>query len=114
MSRRNDFHEKLKEFLGSDAVYFNPPTGFKLKQYPCIVYNRSKLNVLYANNNPYLMYQPYSVTLICKSVDEGEPWYEEGSDDALFRKLIKFFPNCSHERHFVNEGLSHDVFNVYY
>lgn len=114
MSRRNELHEKLVEFLGSDAVYFNPPTGYKLKQYPCIVYSRAKLDTNYANNNTYLLFQPYEVTLICKSVDEGEPWYDAESEDALYRKLVKAFKYCKHNRHFINEGLSHDVYTIYY
>lgn len=114
MSRRNIFHEKLVEFLGSDAVYFNPKTGFKIQQYPCIVYNRAKLSALYANNQTYLLGQPYEVTLICKSVDEGEPWRDPDSEDALFRKLIKTFPKCSHNRQFNSDGLSHDVFTIWF
>ena len=113
MSRRNELHEKLIEFLGSDNVYFNPPTGFKLK-FPCIVYNRTKLDVRHANNNAYLLFQPYQVTYISKSVDDGEPWYDEDSSDATYRKLVRFFPYCSHERYFVNEGLSHDVYTIFY
>lgn len=114
MSKRNILHEKFQEFLGSDAVYFNPPAGFKLKQYPCIVYNRSKLDVKYANDQTYLMLQPYDVTLICKSVDEGEPWHDEDSDDALYRKFQQAFRTCSHNRHFVNDGLSHDNYTIWY
>jgi len=114
MSRRNQLHEKLVEFLGSDAVYFNPPTGFKLKQYPCIVYSRTKLDTERANDRTYLLFQPYQVTLICKSVDEGEPWRDEDSADALYRQLVSYFPHCSHNRHFINEGLSHDVYTIYY
>lgn len=114
MSRRNELHDKLVEFLGSNAVYFNPMTGFKIQQYPCIVYTRSKLQAKYANNNAYLLFQPYEVTLICKSVDEGEPWRDAESDDALFRKLLKSFKYCEHNRHFVNDGLSHDVFTIWF
>lgn len=114
MSRRNVLHEKLEEFLGSNAVYFNPPSGFKIKQYPCIVYNRSSMKVKYADNQAYFVTQPYDVTLICKSVDEGEPWHDEGSDDALYRKLLLTFPCCSHNRHFVNDGLSHDNYTIWY
>ena len=114
MSRRNELHDKLREFLGSDAVYFNPPTGFKIKQYPCIVYNRERMEVNYADDNPYLLFQPYSITLICKSVDEGEPWRDPDSDDALYRKFQKSFRKCSHDRHFISDGLSHDVFRLWY
>jgi hypothetical protein len=114
MSRRNELHEKLKDFLGSDAVYFNPPTGFKIKQYPCIVYNRESSDVKFANDHPYLIFQPYSITLICKSPDEGEPWRDENSDDALYRRFIKSFDKCTHDRHFISDGLSHDVYKLWY
>ena len=113
MSRRNELHEKFEEFLGNKNVYFNPPKSLML-QYPCIVYNRESTMVKYANDDPYLLFQPYSVTLICKSVDEGEPWYTEGSDDALYRRFLKSFRKCSHDRHFVSDGLSHDVFKLWY
>ena len=114
MSRRIELDDKLKEFLGSEEVYFNPPTGFKMKRYPCIVYNREPAVTKHANDGSYLLFQPYSITLICKSVDEGEPWYTPDSDDALYRKFLKTFPKCAHDRHFVSDGLAHDVFRIWY
>ena len=114
MSRRNELHEKLEDFLGSDSVYFNPPPGFKIKQYPCIVYNRESASVNFANDHPYLIFQPYSIALICKSPDEGEPWRDENSEDALYRRFLKYFDKCSHDRHFISDGMAHDVFKLWY
>ena len=49
--KRTDLHEILKEILGSDNVYFQPPESYKM-EYPCIVYERSALTTRFADNNP--------------------------------------------------------------
>ena len=102
MSRRKELHSKLEEFLGSNSVYFNPPSNHKILEYPCIVYSRASLKTGYANNKPYLLKDTYEITLITKNPDEGESWLDPDSEDALYRKFEKTFIFCRHGRHFVN------------
>lgn len=99
--RRLQLHEILVGILGSRFVYFQPPTG-ALMQYPCIVYNRERADVKFANNMLYLYKQRYSVTLIDQDVD---------SDKIL--KLASL-PLSAHERWFAADNLNHDVFNLYF
>ena len=126
MGLRSDFHEKLAACMYSLGrwlwdpfnfetddietaiqeearrhVYFQPPEGFKLK-YPCIVYELDRIETNFANNLPYLHNKRYSVTVITKDPDSEIPG------------LVADLPMCSHDRHFVNDNLHHDVFTIYF
>lgn len=101
MGRRLDLHAELCTALGSKNVYFQPPTGFKMI-YPCIVYERERIESDHANNKPYLFANRYSVTVIEKDPESPVP------------NKIAAFPMCSHNRHFVSDNLHHDVFALYY
>lgn len=101
MGRRLDLHEILCEILGSRNVYFQPPTGFQMK-YPCIVYDRSKIDTRYAENVPYAHFNRYSVTVIDRDPESEIPY------------KIADLPKCAHDRQFVNDNLYHDVFTLYY
>lgn len=97
---RSELHELLKEVLGSDNVYFQPPENIKMK-YPCIRYSRNPSNVLYADNAPYRIKYGYEIILIDKN-----------PDTEIFYKLCHL-PMCRHERHYNADGLNHDVFYIY-
>ncbi len=98
---RLELHQKLVDLLGSNAVYFQPPESFKMT-YPCIVYERSRMNSRKANNHTYLKYNQYTVTVIDEDPDTEIP-------DKLFE-----LPHCSHDRRFVSDDLYHDVFTLYF
>ena len=49
MSKRVDLGNKLKEILGSNNVYFQPPDNLKMV-YPCIRYRLEGGNAEYADN----------------------------------------------------------------
>ena len=70
--------------------------------YPCIVYERERIESDHANNKPYLHRKRYSVTVIDKDPESEIP------------DRIAAFPSCRHDRHFVNDNLYHDVFTLYY
>jgi len=101
MGRQLDLHEIFCEILGSRNVYFQPPTGFQMK-YPCIVYDRSKIDTRYAENVPYVHFNRYSVTVIDRDPESEIPY------------KIADLPKCAHDRQFVNDNLYHDVFTLYY
>lgn len=65
-NRRLQFHNELKLFYPN--VYYQPPSSIKMI-YPCIVYNKSRDNAEYADNEVYKDRQAYSVTLIEKNPD---------------------------------------------
>lgn len=105
MAERTDLHALLCGIMESEAgeahVYFQPPEGFKL-EYPCIVYEREKIESRFAANLPYMHKNRYSLTVIDKAPDSGIPL------------RIAELPMCEHSRHFVNDNLHHDVFVIYY
>ena len=53
LDRRLILDAKLRRILGSTNVYFEPPTSLVMK-FPCIRYKRSDIDVVFADNKPYL------------------------------------------------------------
>lgn len=99
--RRLELHNLLLSIMTNGNVYHQPPESLKLK-YPCIVYERSRNQELYADNLPYNRRLRYTITLIDKnSVSE-------------YLDPIMDIPFCTYDRHFANDDLNHDVFNLYF
>lgn len=101
MGFRLDLQSRLEAILGSDNVYFQPPSSGIMK-YPCIVYDLNKFDDFYANNKLYYNEKRYQVTLI-----------DENPDNS-FVDVIKELPKCSFDRHFISDNLHHYVFNLYF
>jgi len=101
MGSRLDLHTLLISILGSTNVYFQPPSS-TLMQYPCIVYQRSKINTRHANNGPYHHEKKYQVTVI------------DRNPDSEIVDAVMNLPKCLFDRHFTSENLNHDVFNIYF
>ena len=101
MERRLELHKKLCEILGSEHVYFMPPSNLKM-QYPCIVYNRIGSNVLHADNTPYSIKKQYTITVMT---------YDPDNDigDKLQNLLY-----CGYDRSYTVDNLHHDVYKIYY
>jgi hypothetical protein len=68
MASRLQLHEELCKILGSRNVYFNHPESVKM-QYPAIVYSLNDYGNTLANNEVYIQWPDYSVTLIDKNPD---------------------------------------------
>lgn len=100
ISRIDDLHAELKEILGSDNVYYQPPETLKLK-YPCIVYKLDDIAKRSANNKVYKINKSYSVTLI-----------HNNPDNDIVDKLTNS-SMCSFDRYFVSDNLHHYVFTFY-
>lgn len=101
-NKRAELDDKLQEILGSGHVYFDPPESVKLS-YPCIVYERSAGDTDFANNTPYRFQMRYSLTVISRD-----------ADNPILSKLSMSLPSIVFDRHFVTDGLHHDVFSLYY
>lgn len=102
-SRRADLSAKLNEIMAEEGghVYFQPPEDAKM-QYPCLVYELEEMDIKFADNGPYSLYDRYQVTLI-----RHEP------DSLVMRKLLGL-PHSSFSRHYATSGLNHDVFVIYH
>ena len=101
MARRYDLHSILKEILGLESVYFQPPTNVVL-EYPAIVYERARMDVGFADNLPYRHKRRYKLTLI-----------DRDPDSVLVGKVASL-PLCSHDAFYTAENLNHDVFTIYF
>lgn len=101
MDRRIELHALLCNILGSKNVYYQPPDGLKMS-YPCIVYERERIETEHANNSPYFHHDRYSITSI-----DRDP-------ESLTPRKLSDLPMCTHNRHFVNDNLHHEVFTLYY
>lgn len=101
MGSRLDLHAQLVSILGRSAVYFQAPANVTMT-YPCIRYERDDIDTRFANNKPYSQTKRYLVTCIDKDPDSLIP-----------DKLAKL-PMCRFSRHFVVDGLNHDIFELYF
>lgn len=96
---REELHEVFVNILGSRNVYFQPPESLKIK-YPCIIYERSDIRTVKADNDDYLVRNRYTVTVI-----DADP------DSKLPYEILKL-RYCNFDRHFVSDNLNHDVFTL--
>lgn len=97
--KRLELQAILEELLGSRNVYFEPPTGFKM-EYPCIVYERSSIDVVPADDTKYLKSYSFTLTTIVQDADSDLP------------DRVLDLPYCRYDRSFVNERLHHDAFTI--
>lgn len=98
---RLELHSKLVSCLGTENVYYQPPEGFRMK-YPCIVYEQSSKDTMYADNKRYIHRNRYSITII-----DRDP-------DSDIRDRIEELNYCSFDRHFNSDNLHHFVYTIYY
>lgn len=99
MASRTELQSLLETILGSSNVYFQPPPNFMM-QYPCIVYERSDVDIKHADNNPYSNTKEYTVTVIDEDPDSTIP------DDIAGMQSAKF------SRAFSKDRLNHDVYTI--
>lgn len=102
MASRLKLHEELCVLLGSRSVYFQPPESVCLK-YPCIVYSKSGVNKVNANDRYYLGTNEYEITVI-----DYDP------DSTFSNEILNRFPMCSFDRMFTSDNLNHWVLTLYY
>ena len=100
MLDRLDLHEKLCDILGTRNVYFQPPASVKMN-YPAIVYSRSRINSIHANDAIYIHHPGYEVILIDKN-----------PDSEYIEKILQL-RYCRFDRHYESDNLNHDVFTIY-
>lgn len=101
MAERLELQTLLEGLLGSDHVYFQPPTSIEM-QYPCIIYKLDDVDTKYAGNHPYAHTKRYQVTVVDRNPDSELP------DKVLG------LPLCSFNRFFPADNLNHYVFTLYF
>lgn len=101
MTRRLELQTKLEELLGSRNVYYQPPESIKM-EYPAIVYSKSDIERMAANNAGYLLFDCYDIIVIDKKLD-----------NPVIHKILNL-PNSSYDRNYKSDNLNHDVITLYY
>lgn len=101
MGQRLNLSQILRNLLGSNNVYFQPPADLKMK-FPCIVYERAKLEPDYADNLPYKIDKVYYVTCI----------YDDPDSDIPLK--LAHLPMCVHQRHYETNNKYYDQFRLVY
>lgn len=101
MAPRLQLQALLEGVLGSQNVYFQPPSNVSM-QYPCIVYAHDSTKTEFAGNHPYSRTKRYQVTVIDRNPDTIIP------DD------IAQLPLSNLNRVFTADNLHHYVFNLYF
>lgn len=101
MSDRLELDALLREILGSNNTYFQPPESIKMR-YPAIVYSRNGIFNQHANNGVYNQSTEYQLIVIDKD------------PDSEIVKKISMLPKCTFDRHYNTDNLNHDVFTIYY
>ena len=116
MGKQADLNQELCDLLGSAYVYFDPPENIQM-QFPCIIYTREGADVKHANDRVYMFTRRYTVTYVSFDSSEGVSEYDDKEiedSQTVVERIINHFPLCKYDRHFCVDGLSHDVFELYY
>ena len=98
---RLNLQSKLEDLLGSKHVYYQPPENLKM-EYPAIRYSKSDEEDIYANNIKYLSMSVYDLIVIDKK-----------PDNPVIKKLLEL-PYSEFDRHYVADGLNHDIIRIFY
>ena len=101
MRPRTELQSLLEAILGSEEVYFQPPSTVRIT-YPAIIYKQDYAKTAFADNSPYKYDKRYQITVIDKN------------PDSLISDKIASLPQCSFDRHFTSDNLNHYVFNIYF
>lgn len=99
MDKRHELHAKLKSITPN--VYFVEKDRIQLT-YPCIVYSRTRPNVVKANNKAYTRHRGYNVT------------YIDTRPNTVDDKMDDIFDYCSLSTQYVSDGLYHETYLLYY
>ena len=101
MGQRLQLQSLLEELLGSENVYFQPPSTVQMA-YPAIVYNRDSTMTEFADDKPYANTKRYMVTIIDRNPDSSIP------------DKVAMLPLTTFNRHFTADNLNHDIYNIYF
>lgn len=96
MANRLTLSRVLHDILGSDNVYYNPPENEKMN-FPCIVYSRTYITDIKADNIKYLDYTTYKITVVSKKPDH-----------PAIKEILKL-PMTKFSAQYVKNGYYHDV-----
>jgi len=102
MSNRINLQKDLEAVLGSENVYFQPPSGIRML-YPAVVYSLNRISATYAGNKIYNERKSYTLIIM-----DANP-----NSDILAIILISF-THISFDRMYIKDNLYHWVCTLFY
>ena len=102
MASRLELQSELRQVLGSNNVYYQPPESKKIS-YDCIVFKKQDVWEKHADNSKYMMYDCYELTIIYRD-----------PDSPITKNILNHFVYSNFSRHFTSDNLNHDVIIIYY
>ena len=101
MDKRMLLQSELERLVGPN-VYFQPPATVQLK-YPCVIYNLSSGNSIYADNSVYTYTNRFELIFIYRK-----------QNMEIVETVLRTFTMCTVSRVYIADNLYHYVFNLYY
>lgn len=98
---RLELQTLFETLLGSEKVYFQPPSNIRLS-YPCIIYSLENISNDFANNNVYKQDHSYKIIYVTKDPDD------ENIDK------IASLPQTRFLNFYTADGLNHYVYIKYF
>ncbi len=99
-SQREKLHEILVGICGN--AYFQPPSNIVMK-YPCVVYDKSDEDTVYANNKRYKKTSVYNLTVM-----------DRDPESTLTDTLIDTFDYCGYNTSYVSDNIHQTSLTLYY
>lgn len=98
---RISLHNKFKEILQSNNVYFQSPPGVLMK-YPAIRYSIDDIDISHADGVNYRKFKKYSVIII-----------DTNPDSKIYEKILDNFEYSSFVRFYTADNLNHWIIYIY-
>ncbi len=100
MGTRLELHQKLAQYANN--VYYQEPATVRMS-YPCIIYDLSNVDTIYADNKAYRNMKMYTMTYICQLPNE-----------AKVDEILDGFRYIRFDRHYTADNLHHYTFDLFY
>lgn len=101
MGTRLELHQKLARFANN--VYYSQPPATVRMVYPCIYYDFSNVDTIYADNMAYRNMKAYDVSYISNDLN-----------DNIVDIMLESFKYIKFDRHYTADNLHHYTFNLFY
>lgn len=104
--KRIELQKILEDFMVScdykPNVFFQPPSNHKLT-YPVIIYELQNYRINSADNKSYFKSPRYAITIISQKADE-----------PMVDKILDLGLPITYDRHFDNDNIYHNTYDVYF
>lgn len=100
MANRLKIDNILRDLVGPEGhLYFQPPPNLRM-EFPCIIYERVRINTRFADNDPYQLNDVYQVTYVDTDPDSDMP------------DKLSHLHQCVFERFYISDNKYYSVFRL--